>query len=77
MTCGTMSTPPAQTASKNSVANSGNDVQMLPPATTTAPLRRKKNASCRIRSKSGCSPVRNTMSSPAQSAVSKGPCQSS
>ena len=55
-------TPPAHTASKNCAANSGNIVQMLPPATTLAPPRLKKYASCRMRSKSGCRPVRKTRS---------------
>ncbi len=55
-------TPPAHTTSKNRVANSGKSVQMLPPATTTLLPRRKWKESWRMRSKSGCSPLRKTMS---------------
>jgi hypothetical protein len=53
----------------------GKQRAMLPPATTSVPARRKKNDSCHIRSKSICSPVRNTMAySPRRmDALSNGP----
>src|SRR5574337_1433674 len=67
----------ADLASKNRAAKSGNTVHTLPPATTVAPLFLQKKASCRIRSKSTCNPVRKTMSASTGRDVSNGPCQSS